>query len=54
MAVKILKVDVWSAEIRDEIGGLAAVLGPLAAAGPIWRSLSPGARLTNPARESCS
>src|SRR5262245_21140182 len=33
MAAKIQKVDVWSAEIRDEIGGLANVLGPLAAAG---------------------
>ena len=33
MAVKIQKVEVWSAEIRDEVGGLAAVLGPLAAAG---------------------
>jgi hypothetical protein len=33
MAMKIQKVDVWSAEIRDQIGGLAAVLGPLAAAG---------------------
>ena len=33
MALKIQKVDVWSTEIRDEIGGLAAVLGPLADAG---------------------
>jgi hypothetical protein len=33
MAVKIQKVDVWSAEIRDEIGGLDAVLRPLAEAG---------------------
>jgi hypothetical protein len=33
MPLKIQKVDVWSAEIRDEIGGLAAVLGPLADAG---------------------
>ena len=33
MAVKIQKVDVWSAEIRDEAGGLDTVLGPLAAAG---------------------
>jgi len=33
MAVTIQKVDVWSAEIRDEVGGLAAVLAPLAAAG---------------------
>jgi hypothetical protein len=33
MASKIQKVDVWSAEICDEVGGLAAVLGPLAAAG---------------------
>lgn len=33
MAVKIEKVDVWAAEIRDQVGGLAAVLGPLAQAG---------------------
>lgn len=33
MAVTIQKVDVWSGEIRDEVGGLAAVLDPLAAAG---------------------
>jgi len=33
MAQKIEKVDVWSGEIRDEAGGLAAVLGPLVAAG---------------------
>ena len=33
MAVKIQKVDVWSAEVRDRVGGLDAVLGPLAAAG---------------------
>src|SRR5262245_7381245 len=33
MAIKIQKVDVWSAQIRDEIGGLAAMLEPLAAAG---------------------
>jgi len=32
MAVKIQKVDVWSAEIRDQVGGLADVLGPLAEA----------------------
>jgi hypothetical protein len=32
MALKIKKVEVWSGEMRDEIGGLAAVLGPLAAA----------------------
>jgi hypothetical protein len=33
MAVKIQKLDVWVAEIRDEAGGLARVLEPLAAAG---------------------
>jgi hypothetical protein len=33
MAVKIQKVDVWSAEIRDQAGALDTVLGPLAAAG---------------------
>jgi hypothetical protein len=33
MAAKIQKVDVWTAEIRDEVGGLADVLEPLAAAG---------------------
>jgi hypothetical protein len=33
MALKIDKTDVWSAEIRDEVGGLAAALGPLVAAG---------------------
>jgi hypothetical protein len=33
MAPKIEKVDVWSGEIRDEVGGLAAVLSPLVAAG---------------------
>ena len=33
MAVTIQKVDVWSGEIRDAVGGLAAVLEPLAAAG---------------------
>jgi len=32
MAVKIQKVDVWSGEMRDEVGGLAGVLGPLAKA----------------------
>jgi hypothetical protein len=33
MAPKIEKADVWSGEIRDEVGGLAAVLSPLVAAG---------------------
>jgi hypothetical protein len=33
MVQKIEKVDVWSGEIRDEAGGLAAVLSPLVAAG---------------------
>lgn len=33
MAVKIQKVDVWSAEIRDQAGALDTVLAPLAAAG---------------------
>src|SRR5262245_16588292 len=33
MAAKIQKVDVWSAEIPDQAGGLDAVLEPLAAAG---------------------
>lgn len=33
MALKIAKVEVWSGEIRDDIGGLAAVLEPLDAAG---------------------
>jgi hypothetical protein len=32
MAVKIQKLDVWVAEISDEVGGLAKVLEPLAAA----------------------
>ena len=31
MAQKIEKVDVWSGEIRDEVGGLDAVLSPLVA-----------------------
>jgi hypothetical protein len=33
MVQKIEKVDVWSGEIRDEAGGLAAVLSPLVDAG---------------------
>jgi len=33
MAVKIQKVDVWSAEIRDQAGALDTVLAPIAAAG---------------------
>jgi hypothetical protein len=33
MAMKIEKVDVWSGEIRDETGGLAAALSPLIEAG---------------------
>jgi hypothetical protein len=33
MALKIEKVDVWSGIIRDVSGGLAAVIGPLVAAG---------------------
>jgi hypothetical protein len=33
MAYKISKVDVWSAEIPDQPGGLANALEPLAAAG---------------------
>jgi predicted amino acid-binding ACT domain protein len=32
MAVKVTKIDVWSGEIRDQPGGLAAVLGRLAEA----------------------
>jgi hypothetical protein len=33
MAIKIEKIDVWTAEIRDEVGGLSAALDPLVAAG---------------------
>jgi len=33
MAYTVKKVDVWSAEIEDRAGGLAAKLGPLADAG---------------------
>jgi predicted amino acid-binding ACT domain protein len=33
MAQKIEKAEVWSGEIRDEVGGLAAVLSPLVLAG---------------------
>lgn len=33
MGLKLEKVDVWSGEIRDEIGALAEKLGPLAVAG---------------------
>jgi hypothetical protein len=33
MALKVQKVDVWAVELRDNVGGLAAVLGPLAEAG---------------------
>ena len=33
MALKIERVDVWSGEIRDEVGGLTRKLEPLAAAG---------------------
>lgn len=33
MALKVEKVEAWSGEIRDEAGGLAAVLAPLAEAG---------------------
>lgn len=33
MALKVTKVDVWAVEIRDEPGGLAQVLAPLAEAG---------------------
>jgi hypothetical protein len=33
MPLKVEKVDVWSGEIRDEVGGLSAALDPLVAAG---------------------
>jgi hypothetical protein len=33
MALKVRKVDVWAVEFRDEPGGLAKVLGPIAEAG---------------------
>ena len=33
MAMKIEKIDVWSGEIRDEVGGLSAALNPLVTAG---------------------
>jgi len=33
MALKVTKVDVWAVEFRDEPGGLAKVLAPIAAAG---------------------
>jgi hypothetical protein len=33
MAMKVEKVDVWTGEIRDEVGGLSAALEPLVAAG---------------------
>lgn len=33
MALKVSKVEVWSGELSDNVGGLAAVLGPLADAG---------------------
>ena len=33
MALKVTKVDVWAVEFRDETGGLAGVLSPIAAAG---------------------
>ena len=33
MALTIEKLELWSGEIRDEVGGLAAVLDPLVAAG---------------------
>ena len=33
MALKVTKVDVWAVEFRDEAGGLAKALAPIAAAG---------------------
>ncbi|MCI0358610.1 MAG: hypothetical protein L0211_09010 [Planctomycetaceae bacterium] len=33
MAQNVAKVDVWTGELRDNVGGLAAMLGPLAEAG---------------------
>jgi hypothetical protein len=33
MAFTVTKVDMWAGEIADRVGGLAAVLGPLAEAG---------------------
>lgn len=33
MALKVTKVDVWAVEFRDEPGGLAKALAPIAAAG---------------------
>ncbi len=33
MAIRATKVEVWAGEIEDRAGGLAAVLGPLGAAG---------------------
>src|SRR5262245_11700988 len=33
MAMKIEKIDVWSGEIRDEVGGLTTALDPLVTAG---------------------
>ena len=33
MAVKVRKVDVWAVEFRDEPGGLAKILEPIAEAG---------------------
>jgi hypothetical protein len=32
MAIKVTRVDVWSAEVEDRAGGLAKALAPLAAA----------------------
>ena len=33
MAIKVSKIHVWAAEIHDQAGGLAGVLGPLGEAG---------------------
>jgi hypothetical protein len=33
MAIKVTKTEIWAAEIQDQPGGLATVLGSLAAAG---------------------
>ncbi len=33
MALKVAKIDIWSGEIRDQVGGLAAAIEPLVKSG---------------------
>ncbi|MGQ0637675.1 MAG: hypothetical protein ACT4QC_24115 [Planctomycetaceae bacterium] len=48
MALKLEKIDVWSGEIRNEVGGLAAALKPLVDAGADFSFVIARRQPTNP------